>query len=423
MKRHGLLLLGMVATTSCEFGETTISESEPIVVVHAVMRPDLDRQWVIVEQTLTGSESEESVGGRIPGNPPQLPLTGATVTVINLTMPGDPCGAVFFTENPTDPSLETSAGLYWGPAGCPTMQVGDTLMLTVRTIEGETVTGTTEIPEAEGMFLRVAGDSVRVPGPTLTMNRDADTLEAEVVVTVGRGTQLEVGSPDSTGRVQRPFAMFVDSTSITLPGDLPNFLLGLLGEEDTTSADDVEPIFTAGRYYIATVALFDDRYFDYARSGNTPLSGRGYINSIQGGMGVFGSMVAATNQLKVVGDLDDEREGFYEMVGEVDGVAVDVMLELYVAAAGEDTTGLSTFVAGDWVLGPVDTHAEGQFTGSEMWFVLYQAPPGQPEAPNAYMVLANLLPDGTFSGEVLDRDLNVIGSVTGTKAPPLIHAS
>jgi hypothetical protein len=355
LKYSAIALLIVFAASACEFGETTIAEGDPIVVVHAVMRPDRERQWVLLEQTLTGTESDDSVSGRIPGNAPQLPLTDATVTVANLGMPTDPCGMVFFTERPIDPGLETSDGLYWGPVGCPTMRTGDTLLLTVETVQGEIVSGTTEIPGADAMLLSVAGEAVTVPGPTITMNRDNDTLVAEVIVTTGRAVQLEVGSPDSLGLLKRPFAMFVDSTAITLPGDLPNFLLGILGEEDTSSVEDVEPIFTAGRYYSATVALFDDRYFDYARSGNVPLSGRGFINNLTGGMGVFGSLVAASNRLKVVGDVDDEREGLYSVVGDVESTSVDLDLELYVSAAGEDSTSLSAFVQGDWVFGPIET--------------------------------------------------------------------
>jgi hypothetical protein len=383
------------------------------------MRPEEQWQWVLVEQTLTGSEEEDSIGGRIPGNPPQLPVTDATVSVTNLGMPTDPCGMVFFTERPADPRLETSDGLYWGPQGCPTMRTGDTLLLTVETVQGEIVTGTTEVPGAEAMLLSVAGETITVPGPTVTMNRDSDTLVAEVVVSAGRAIQLEVGSPDSLGVLTRPFAMFVDSTAITLPGDLPNFLLGILGEEDTTSVDDIEPIFSAGRYYNATVALFDDRYFDYARSGNVPLSGRGFINNLTGGMGVFASMVAATNRLKVVGDVDDQREGIYRMAGEVAGTSVDADLEIYVAAAGEDSTSLSAFVQGDWVFGAIETSAQGQFGGDTIEFVFYQRLPEPDTSVAVYLVRGNFGSGSMFTADVLDRSLNPLGSVAVTRRSEL----
>lgn len=413
-----MLPVTLLACLSCEFGETTIPESEPIVVVHSVMRPDRDRQWVLVEQTLTGSQAEDSVGGRIPGDAPQLPLTGAIVTVTNRTMPSDSCGTVFFTEDPAVAGLSADAGLYWGPSGCPTMRGGDTLELRIETISGHLVVGTSEIPAADSMMLRAAGAEVVVPGPMLTMNRDRDTLAAAVFIGSGRGVQLEVGTPDSIGRAEINFGMFVDSTAIKIPGTLPNFFELVLGEEDSISADEVEPVFTAGRYYNAVVALFDDRYFDYARSGNMPLSGRGFVNNLQGGMGVFGSLISATSLLRVIGELDDPREGLYNVTGAVRGVPVDVTLELYVSGTGRDTTDLSTFVEGSWELGGIDTYANGHFAGRAVWFHFYQALVGQQQAPNAYLVEGIVAADGTFDGSVLDRDLEVIGSVSGGRAQP-----
>ena len=189
-------------------------------------------------------------------------------------------------------------------------------------------------------------------------------------------------------------------------------------DADSLDPEDVPPVFTAGRYYDAVVALFNDRYFDYARSGNMPLSGRGFVNNIRGGMGVFGSLISDKNVIKVVGDVDDPREGLYSMTGTVGTSAVDVTLELYVSGTGRDTTGLSTFVAGTWELGAIDAHAEGGFLGSDLWFELYQAPPSQPEGPNAYIVRGSVNGEGGFSAEVLDRNSNAIGVVTATRLQP-----
>ena len=410
MRRCYALLL-LAAATACEFGETTIPQGDPIVAIHAVMRRDLNRQWVLVEQTLTGAEADDSLRDVIPGNPPLVPVTGASVVVTNLSMPDDPCGAVFFLEEPLVPSVDTSAGLYWGPPGCPTMRTGDTLQLRVETADGDTVMGTTEVPGAESMILRVGSQSTPVPGQMLRMNRDVDTLKAEVVIAAGRAIQIEVGTPDSAGTVRTDFAMFVDSTVITIPGNLPNFLAGILGEESTAESEDAEPVFAAGRYYDATVALFDDRYFDYARSGNMRLSGRGFVNNLVGGMGVFGSMLAAIGRLEVVGELDDAREGRYMAAGEVDGVPVSVELELYVAAAGEDSTDLATFVRGDWSYGEIDTSAEGAFQGNTVHFTFHQKPDLQGPEVSAFLVAGVIEVSGPFEAQVLDRQLNIIGQV------------
>ena len=417
MRRH-LLLLGLtVAVSSCEFGEVAIPEGEPMLVVLAVMRPDVERQWILVEQTLTGtSATEDSLPSVIPGDAPPLPVTNASVTVANLSMPDDPCGVVVFTETPVGAGREQSLGLYWGPSDCPTMRPGDTLELSVETVDGLEVTGRTEVVGADRTVLRVTGDSVVVPGPVLTLNRDVDTLEAEVTAAYGRSVQVEIATPDSTNTLDPKFLMFLDSTAITIPGNLVNFLDEIFDDDDdTTSSSSPESIFTAGRHHTVTVGLMDDHFFDYMRTANMQLSGRGFVNHLEGGMGVFGCVLAAANDVKVVSDLDDAREGEYRMVGTVQGVAVDVSLELYVASAGEDTTDMAAFVVGDWVLGVLDTSADGFFQAGEMALTIYQVDPNDPETVSAFLLAGHAGTGNSFSLEVYDRQLNQVGAVTVTK--------
>ena len=375
------LVLGLTLTlSSCEFGEVEIPEGDPMLVVLAVMRPDLDRQWILVEQTLTGmSAAEDSLPSVIPGDLPPMPVTSATVSVTNLSMVNDPCGATLFTETPGDPELRQSLGLYWGPLNCPTMRPGDSLQLRVETADGLVVTGRTEVVGAERTVLRLSADSVVVPGPILTLNRDVDTLEADVAALFGRSVQIEVSRPDSMNVLDPMFLMFLDTTAITIPGNLVNFLDAIFDDDDdSTSNDSPESIFTAGRYHTVTVALMDDHFFDYERTANMRLSGRGFVNHLEGGMGVFGSVVASANEVKVIGNLDDNREGGYRMTGLVDGIAVDISLELYVAAAGDDTTNMAAFVEGDWVLGNLDTSADGFFQDGTMALTVYQVDPIDP---------------------------------------------
>ena len=411
-------LLGLtLAVASCEFGEVAIPEGEPMLVVLAVMRPDIERQWILVEQTLTGtSATEDSLPSVIPGDAPPLPVTGATVSVTNLSMPNDPCGTVVFTETPADPNVGQSLGLYWGPSNCPTMRPGDTLGLRAETADGLVVTGRTEVVGADRVVLRVNGDSVVLPGPTLTLNRDTDTLEAEVTAEYGRSVQVEVSTPDSTNTLDPTFLMFLDSTAITIPGNLVNFLDEIFDDDDdTTSNNSPESIFTAGKYHTVTVGLMDDYFFDYMRTANMQLSGRGFVNHLEGGMGVFGCVVAEANEVKVVSDLDDDREGGYLMAGTVEGVPVDIALELYVASAGEDTTDMSAFVEGDWTLGNLETSADGFFHAGEMAVTIYQVDPANPDSVSAVLLAGNTGAGNSFSLDAYDRQLNQIGTVAVTR--------
>jgi hypothetical protein len=347
------------------------------------MRPDLPRQWVLVEHTLTGAAAIDTGTVVIPGDAPQLPVTGAAVTVRNRSHTGDPCGAVSFVERPGDGPPE-APGLYWAPRGCPSMLPGDTLELTVVT-PAATVTGTTVIPGADRFVLAVGADTVTMPGPRLELNRDIDTLRAGAVGATGRALQIEVRRPDVRGASAAGFWFVVDSSAITVPGNLPDFFTAF--QQDTSGIpDEFPPVFAAGRYYAITVGHGDERYFDFVRSGNIPPSGRGFINRLEGGLGVFASLIAATSDVRVVGTIDDAREGRYRLSGALRGTAVDASLELYVATADADSTDVSAFVGGTWLHGAIDESADGGFVGDSLALLIRQVVAGSPDSVAALLV-------------------------------------
>jgi hypothetical protein len=395
------LLLG-----ACEFGEITIPAEDPIVVVQAVMRPDRSHQWILVEQTLTGTVVVDSNRIEIPGDAPRLPLRGAVVDVVNRTFPADPCGVTSFIERA---GADATPGVYWGPPDCPTMRPGDTLALVVRAPHGTTVRGTTEVPGVEAFTLGIGGDPVVMPGPELLLNRDADTLRAAARASVGRALQLEVRRTEVGGGTTPGFWFVVDSMAMTVPGDLPDLFTGF--REDTSGIpDEFPPVFAAGRRYQVTIGVADSRYFDFVRSGNIPPSGRGFVNRLEGGIGVFGSMVAATSAVRVVGLVDDDREGTYRLSGELRGVPVAVGLEMYVARAGADSSDLSSFVAGTWVDGAIDESADGGVIGTSLTLTIVQQVPAQPDSLAAYIVTGPLGAAAT-TVQVYDEQLELIGAL------------
>ncbi len=406
-----------VLTAACEFGEVTVPTSEPMVIVQAIMRPDLGRQWLIVEQTLTGSAMIDRGSIVVPGDALPRPVSGATVTVTNRSDPGDPCGATVFTEDPAAPGIPTAAGVYWSPPGCPSMRPRDTLELRVVTPDGTTVvTGTSEVPGVNGFVMRVAASTIDVPGPMLTLNRDVDTLTARAVVVAGRALQLEVRRPTAAGSSVPGFWFVVDSTTMTVPGNLPDIVTAFL--QDTSGVpDEFPPVFAAGRYYDVTVALSDSRYFDFVRSGNIPPSGRGFVNHLSGGMGVFGSLVAATNRMKVVGNRDDGREGVYRVTGDLLGVPVDVALDLYVASAGTDSTDVSSFVSGAWLYGPLDESADGVFRSDTLSLVVEQVVPSQADSASAYLLVGPTSLSAATTLSVYDSELRIVDSLTVARIP------
>ena len=71
------------------------------------------------------------------------------------------------------------------------------------------------------------------------------------------------------------------------------------------------------------MAALDTNYFDFTRSITNPLTGRGFINHLSGGIGVFGSIAPVTYELRVTAPQTDAREGIYRFTGNVAGSFVD----------------------------------------------------------------------------------------------------
>ena len=382
-----------ISVSACDLSDTVVPVGEPVVVVHGVIRPDLPeeffgRQYIVVERSLTGllnpsdalpSDSdkthvyvpqEKSEDGRfhradsltIPyGGYPSVPVEGASVWVENLDFPDDTCGTrVQFLEDPGTPVKPGALGpgLYWGPQHCPTLRTGDHLELTVETSEGEVVTGVTRIPAMHGAYLLVPGDSVAFGTEQVTtFNRDRDTLEIGIEAEAGRLLQFEVrrwGDLTDFGT-----KIYVDTTAFRLPAHVVNTFV--IGDEDD--------VFRAGRNYVVSVALTDQNYFDYSRSRNNSFTGRGFINRLTGGIGIFGSLVASSTHAKAVGDVDDPREGPYTLRGIFNETTIELDWDLYLALPN-DSTEFSAFVVGSWLFRDIDMSVDGYFAGNEFTGVI-----------------------------------------------------
>jgi hypothetical protein len=388
------VLLLVTAASGCDLTDTVVPVGEPVVVVHGVIRPDLPeefhgRQYIVVERSLVGLlnpadgtefdstgvhvyiTAEKSEDGRfhradsltIPyGGYPSVPVENATVLVANLDLPDDTCGSeVQFLENPGNPvkASATGPGIYWGPQNCPTMRAGDRLALTVETPEGEIVTGLTVVPAMDAAYLLVPGDSISFGTEHIaTFNRDRDTLEIGIEAQAGRLLQFEVrrlGDLTDFGT-----KIYVDTTAFRLPAHVVNTFV--IGDEDD--------VFRAGRDYIVSVALTDQNYFDYSRSRNNTFTGRGFINRLTGGIGIFGSLVASSTKMKAVGNIDDPREGSYTLRGTYgEDVTIDLRWDLYLALSN-DSTGFSAFVDGSWLFRDIRRSIDGYFAGNEFTGVI-----------------------------------------------------
>ena len=335
----GILSIGLALLAGCELDDVVAPAGERIVVVTAILRPDIEYQYVIVEQTLEGTvERPDSSEFPVPPHSPRFPLDEAVVTVANLELPDDPCGnPVEFRDIPYAPQTGSVPGLYWAPSSCPTMRPGDRLQLRVQTADGEVVTGVTRVPGMRSAFLARGRDSVQMGGgdSVMTFNRDRDTLRFGVDAIHGRSLQLNVrrdGYLSDFGTTVQ-----VDTTAFLLAGNAIDVFVAGTGED----------VFRGGRSYVVTLTLTDTNYYDFTRSSNNELTGRGFINHLEGGIGVFGSAVAATSRVWSVADADDPREGCHHLSGSVDTVAIDADLCVYLHQPVEGTE-VSAFLEGGW---------------------------------------------------------------------------
>ena len=356
--RASIITVGAVLAAACDLTEVEIPVGEPVVVVHGIMRPDEAHQYVIVENALIGTVNLPYRGNaQVPTlGGPRTPVLGATVQVTNLDFPEDSCDnpVAFIDRHPG--LFYTANGVYFSPTACPPMRAGDKLALTIETLEGDTITGVTRVPGIETAWMVASDDSLPFGTDSVTtFNRDRDTLRVHVEPVAGRLLQLDIHRRgDFNQSVEEDHdqgtKILVDTMSVSLPGDLL----------DVFRQGEGDDVFRAGSNYVVSVAVTDSNYFDFARSRSNQYTGRGFLNRLSGGIGVFGSLAATSTMLKVVGEFDDPRDGVYRLQGEIQGVNVDVTLTAY-AVRTEDSTEFSAFLDGDWL--------QIQFGAWRPWYV------------------------------------------------------
>jgi len=297
-------LSALVAVSGCELEKVAVPQSTPSVVVHAVLNPSAVDQVIFLERTLTGARGTgdhtfdpndpiETAGG--------VPITNALVEI------SDSSGAVVKgSETPVAGATVNGPGVYHVPILGPTLRLGGRYKLHVHTAEGEDVTAFTRIPLPE---VTTTG------GLTRTFNRDHDTLTISWdKAPKARAYAMRVESPFS------PFFLFTDSLHVRLTGDLRNLFAG-----------DLQRVLVPGFHQDLLVAAVDSNFFDYYRTNNDPFTGAGIISRINGGLGLFGSLVTLTNgTLTVIADQTEPIEGRFRVQAPVDSATPVSSFNLYV---------------------------------------------------------------------------------------------
>lgn len=301
-----LLFLPLLPLISaCELTEVTVAPGQRVVVVQSVIDRNRASQLVIVEYSETG-DAPGDTGFTVMGpGIPRIPIGGARVTIEHVG--NGACAGVIDTLPEVPRRGGGASGLYGGSVCLP--QPGQQLSLRVETPTGELVTGSTTVPGASTRQV-TWGDSA-------AFNRALDTLA--IGVTAVSGQALQVEARNSADLNDLTFFALTDTLGMTVAGNLVNPFEG----------DSGQTVFRAGRDYTLAVALTDSNYYDFVRSRSDPFTGRGFINHLAGGIGVFGSVETAEYDLHVVAPLRDPREGVYRIIGTIDALNVDATLELY----------------------------------------------------------------------------------------------
>lgn len=293
-----------IAAGACTFGEREIAAGREQPVVHAVLNPVAERQFVLVERTLTGRATvrEDSLpdaadpitsGGGVPVSAARVVVTdeatGATAVARERRVTprggGAPRGTgVYEFANLAAPRVAPDPTL-------PGVRVtpGGRYRLRIETPEQVLVTARTAIPGDARTALVENLASV-------TFLRDRDTLALRWPPVPGaRSYALRIESPYGA------FFLFSDTAAFRLTGELRNLF-----------TERLPRVFQAGFTQRVYVAAVDTNFFDYYRSGNSPFTGSGIINRVDGGIGLFGGYVPVLERIVFVRATDrDPFDGRY----------------------------------------------------------------------------------------------------------------
>lgn len=391
---RGLVLL-VVALAACESDPTRVPQGIETPVVQAVLNPATGGQLILLEQTLTGRVNVTGANDPDPEEPILMgggvPIEDAYVVVYDEQ--GD---SAIAQERRTDPgSLYHQGGGGKGsgvysffnytpipkccgqpPPGPYFLRVvrGGRYRLVVRPVTGGQLTAATTVPDANASTL------LRYR----TFNRDRDTLS--LTLPPARFTKrysIHVQTPYG------PFELFTASLEYRVRGDLRN-----------TAAKRRPLAFVPGFEQELALGAVDTNYFDFFRTSNDSVTGRGLVEHVTGGSGVFGSYAPLDRlTLTVVADVDEPIEGRY-----LDG-SNGKSLRLYV----NERSGSLTELSGSYgVLGGSTSGVLGLLQGGEISLVFLA---GQTLADTLFTVR------GTWAGSSISGTRNDGSPIVFTKAP------
>jgi hypothetical protein len=301
-----------IAALGCETGTTTAPEIETRVVVHAVLDPGTVEQVVIIELTRKTRLVDTTIVSQNPiiasGG---TPVSGAHVVITRVG--GE---SIVATEDAgvrgTGIYRLRSVTSFTGPVNAPTgflqLVPGAQYELRVTSTRG-TVTGRTRMPR----YTRPPETASRA------FNVDRDTLRFDAAPNDAATAGYLLRHISQTGRAterydrQLSVPLFLPSD----PGDRRPWAFSF-------ARDDVRP----GTTQTFVVAAVDSNVFRYAVAGFDPFGDETQGNTLEGGVGLFGSTVLLVNRpLDLIADADKPVERDWAALGRT--ISLPTQLRVY----------------------------------------------------------------------------------------------
>ena len=287
MSFERLLPLAMLALlTACEIENVTIAQTEARVATHGVLSATATTQVILLERTRTGAVSVSAPPFELEdpfGSDAGIAESFAT---ISLTTPD----GLTLVAREDNRGGGVGRGVYRFNLPGDALERRRTYKLSVLTIKGEILSAETSVPDG---IPAVAAEQ-------RAFDRSLDTVVVEWPAAPGARSYFV--------RIETPFgprSFFTDSTRVRLTGELRNVDVASLPR-----------VFIPGFPQAVTVSAVDSNYYDWYRTRNDPISGEGLVNRVQGGIGVFGSLVRLRmEQVHVVAPQTTSIAGNYVIGG------------------------------------------------------------------------------------------------------------
>lgn len=271
--------------SACEYDKTAIPRTTPQLAVHGVLSPSAVDQVVLLERTNSGRVQIELPPFDLEdpmGSDAGIAEPGALIT---LTLPD---GGTLVAHEDSNGFPTPGEGVYRFTLPGSSLQRNATYRLTVITTKGEQLTAETSVPD---------GAPVMSPRSD-TLNRAIDVLSLQWPTSpTARSYYVRVEGPYG------PLTFFTESTHVQLPGLMRN-----------TTPDNLPHLFFPGFTQAVTVSAVDSNFYDWYRTFNNLLTGEGLINRVDGGLGVFGSLVRLRfDSVQVIAPQTQPVEGHFDL--------------------------------------------------------------------------------------------------------------